>query len=126
MVLRIAVDSEDLTMSRFALSPLWELIHALRLLAGDPRHHQDAALRPWLARARDRYQELVREADVDVVLALHPPGWGADFLSPVPAGYPPASMTWWPRSGPRPLSRPAGRSPRCCGASRPIRGYGAS
>jgi hypothetical protein len=43
-------------------------------------------LRPWLGRARDRYLALAREADVGVILALNPPGWGADFLSPVPAG----------------------------------------
>ena len=36
-MLRIEVRNEDLTMSRFALSPLWELTHALRLLASPPR-----------------------------------------------------------------------------------------
>ena len=30
MALRIEVRSEDLTTTRFALSPLWELLHALR------------------------------------------------------------------------------------------------
>ena len=33
-VLRINVRNEDLTMSRFALSPLWELTQALRMLPG--------------------------------------------------------------------------------------------
>jgi DNA-binding transcriptional ArsR family regulator len=42
-------------------------------------------LRPWLARARDRYQALAREVDLEVIIVLHPPGWGTDFLSPVPA-----------------------------------------
>ena len=69
-------------MSRFALSPLWELTHALRLLAGPS---DTSVLRPWLARARDRYLALTREADVGVILALNPPGWGVDFLAPVPA-----------------------------------------
>ena len=41
-------------------------------------------LRPWLIRARDRYQALARETDISVILALNPPGWGADFLSSVP------------------------------------------
>ena len=86
MALRIQVRSEDVTMSRFALSPLWELIHALRLLAGTARRQDSTVLRPWLARTRDRYQALAREADLEVVLALQPPGYGADFLSPVPAG----------------------------------------
>ena len=43
-------------------------------------------LRPWLVRARTRYQELAREADIEVLLTLNPPGWGADFLTPVAAG----------------------------------------
>jgi DNA-binding transcriptional ArsR family regulator len=83
VTLRVEVGSEDLTMSRFALSPLWELTHAMRLLAGPS---DTSVLRPWLARARDRYLALTREADVGVILALSPPGWGADFLTPVPAG----------------------------------------
>jgi DNA-binding transcriptional ArsR family regulator len=83
VALRIEVGNEDLTMSRFALSPLWELTHALRLLAHPPG---ELVLRPWLVRARDRYQALTREADIAVILALNPPGWGADFLAPVPAG----------------------------------------
>jgi DNA-binding transcriptional ArsR family regulator len=82
-VLRIEVGNEDLTTSRFALSPLWELTHALRLLAGPS---DTSVLRPWLVRARDRYRALAGEADVGVILALLPPGWGADFISPVPAG----------------------------------------
>jgi DNA-binding transcriptional ArsR family regulator len=83
VVLRIEVGNEDLTMSRFALSPLWELTHALVLLAGPS---DTSVLRPWLVRARDRYLALTREADVGVILALNPPGWGVDFLTPVPAG----------------------------------------
>ena len=83
MVLRVEVGNEDLTMSRFALSPLWELTHALRLLAGPP---DTSVLRPWLVRAHDRYLALTRAADVGVILALNPPGWGADFLAPIPAG----------------------------------------
>jgi Family of unknown function (DUF5937)/Helix-turn-helix domain len=83
VALRIEVSNEDLTTSRFALSPLWELTHALRLLASPPA---ESVLRPWLVRARDRYRALVREADIGVINALSPPGWGADFLAPVPAG----------------------------------------
>jgi DNA-binding transcriptional ArsR family regulator len=83
VALRVEVGNEDLTMSRFALSPLWELTHALRLLAGPS---DTSVLRPWLVRARGRYLALTREADVGVILALSSPGWGADFLVPVPAG----------------------------------------
>ena len=85
MVQRIVVGNEDLTMSRFALLPLWELTHALRLLGGRSGRTAEPVLRPWLLRARSRYQALAREADIEVVLALNPPGWGADFLVPVPA-----------------------------------------
>jgi Family of unknown function (DUF5937)/Helix-turn-helix domain len=85
-VLRIEVGSEDLTRSRFALSPLSELTHALRLLAGQWRRSGESVLRPWLVPARDRYLALAREADIGVILALNPPGWGAEFLAPVPAG----------------------------------------
>jgi hypothetical protein len=85
MALRIEVRNEDLTRTRFAISPLWELSNALRVLAGRPGQRDEPVLRPWLARARDRYQALAREADLEVILVLHPPGWGADFLSPVPA-----------------------------------------
>ncbi|MGH3150796.1 MAG: DUF5937 family protein [Streptosporangiaceae bacterium] len=86
MVQRIAVGNEDLTRSRFALSPLWELTHALRQLGGRQNQPAEPVLRPWLVRVRSRYQALAREADIDVLLALNPPGWGADFLTPVQAG----------------------------------------
>jgi DNA-binding transcriptional ArsR family regulator len=82
VVLRIEVNREDLTRSRFALSPLWELTHAMRLLAHGDR---ESVLRPWLVRALDRYRVLACEADVEVILALQPPGWGADFMTPDPA-----------------------------------------
>jgi DNA-binding transcriptional ArsR family regulator len=85
VALRIEVGNEDLTTSRFAVSPLWELTHALRLLAGLPGHPDVPVLRPWLVRARDRYRALARATDIDVILALMPPRWGADFLAPVPA-----------------------------------------
>ena len=84
-VLRINVRNEDLTMSRFALSPLWELTQALRLLPGGSRPPDEPVLRPWLLRARDRYRALARETDLGVIRALSPQGWGADFLAPVPA-----------------------------------------
>jgi DNA-binding transcriptional ArsR family regulator len=85
VALRIEVGNEDLTTSRFAVSPLWELTHALRLLAGLPGQQAVPVLRPWLVRARDRYLALARATDIDVILALMPPRWGADFLAPVPA-----------------------------------------
>jgi DNA-binding transcriptional ArsR family regulator len=90
VTLRIEVASEDLTTTRFALSPLWELTQALRVLAGQPGRPDEPVLRPWLVRMRDRYRALGREADLGLIQALHPPGWGADFLAPVPASLSPA------------------------------------
>jgi DNA-binding transcriptional ArsR family regulator len=84
-MLRIEVRREDLARSRFALSPLWELITALRRLASSSGH-TETALRPWLQRTRGRYQSLLLEVNLDTVLALQPPGYGVDFLSPPPLG----------------------------------------
>lgn len=86
MTLRVEASGDDLTASRFAISPLWELTQALRQLAGRSVHQETPALRPWLVRAASRYERLRREADIAAVLALEPPGWGADFLVAVPTG----------------------------------------
>ncbi len=87
-MLRIAVGNRDIAASRFAISPLWELVSALRRLAvtmpGSPHRRIIPALEPWLAQARDRYLELAREADLAVVQALYGTTYGADFLSPIP------------------------------------------
>jgi DNA-binding transcriptional ArsR family regulator len=88
-MLRIGVSNEDLAMSRFAISPLWELTSALRRLAESApaagRRRVIPAIEPWLARTRARYQDRAREADVAVIHALDGEGYGVDFLSPVPA-----------------------------------------
>lgn len=83
-VLRLAVGSDDLARTRFAVSPLWELVHAMRALAG--RGARRGPAQPWVERARGRYAELRRETDVEAVLALQPPGYGADFVVPPPRG----------------------------------------
>jgi DNA-binding transcriptional ArsR family regulator len=89
MALRIKVSNEDLAMSRFAISPLWELTSALRRLGGpgpgEAHHRTVPALEPWLARTRARYRALCREADIEVIHALDGESYGVDFLSPVPA-----------------------------------------
>lgn len=83
--MRIDASSDDVTASRFAVSPLWELTQALRQLSGQGKQ-LDTTLRPWINRARDRYRRLAREADLDVLNALAAPGRGVDFIAPVPAG----------------------------------------
>lgn len=79
MTLRLTAGNDDLITSRFSISPLWELVRAVQLLTEptDP-----ALLRPWLARYRSR----ARALDLDVVLALQAPRWGADFVTMVPTG----------------------------------------
>jgi DNA-binding transcriptional ArsR family regulator len=79
MTLRLTVGNDDLITSRFAISPLWELVHAVRRVSETTDH---APLRPWLARYRPR----ARAINLEVVLALQAPHWGVDFLTVVPAG----------------------------------------
>lgn len=83
-MLHVEVSPEDLARSRFAISPLWELVHLLRRLGspGGP----DVALARWLARVGERYRVLRDRTDLPLVAALQPPGYGADFLSPPPEG----------------------------------------
>lgn len=83
-VLRLGVGPDDLARTRFAVSPLWELVHAMRAVAGRGRGRGPAE--PWVERARDRFARLRRETDVEAVLALQPPGYGADFVAPPPRG----------------------------------------
>jgi hypothetical protein len=82
-LIRIAVGPDDLAQSRFAISPLWELVHAMRALGG--RDGRGGPAQPWVDRARGRYAELRRSADVDAVLVLQPEGYGVDFLLPPPS-----------------------------------------
>jgi hypothetical protein len=118
VALRIEVGHEDLTTSRFALSPLWELTHALRLLAGVTPGPGEPLFRPWLVRARSRYQALARETDVGVILALFAPGWGADFLAPVPATVDTTISDLLDQVRSTPRSRRAVRLARHCAGSR--------
>lgn len=84
MVLRLYVTQADLVRSRFAISPLWELVHALRHLESPGR--PDAAVAPWAWRLGLRYRTLCDRLDLSLVFALQPPGYGADFMSPPPTG----------------------------------------
>ena len=79
-VIRLGVGPDDLARSRFAVSPLWELVHALRALGEG--HRRGGPAQPWVDRARERFRTLRRSADVDAVLVLQPEGYGVDFLLP--------------------------------------------
>ena len=79
-MVRFVFSVEDLALTRFAISPLWELVHSLLVLR-DPSH---AALHvPWLRSLSGRLQGLPLER----AAALTPPrGYSPDFLMPLPRG----------------------------------------
>jgi DNA-binding transcriptional ArsR family regulator len=79
-VVRFVFSVEDLALTRFAISPMWELERSLVALR-DPSH---AALHlPWLRSLSGRLDGLALERAV----ALTPPrGFSPDFTTPPPAG----------------------------------------
>jgi DNA-binding transcriptional ArsR family regulator len=79
-VVRFVFSIEDLARTRFAISPMWELVASLLALR-DPAH---AALHlPWLRSLSGRLDGLALERAV----ALTPPrGYTPDFLTPPPSG----------------------------------------
>lgn len=73
------LDADDLSRTRFAFSPLWEVVASLRVLA-DPAAH--ALHLPWAERARSR----LGRYDSALLAALVPPrGYLPDFLTPPPS-----------------------------------------
>lgn len=80
MAVRLHVGQADLLRCRFALSPLWETVAAVRTLA-DPR--RQAYHLPWL-----REVAAAHDAERTAPLALLLPRTGAtpDFLTPPPTG----------------------------------------
>jgi DNA-binding transcriptional ArsR family regulator len=79
-VVRFIFTVEDLALTRFAISPMWELVRSVLALR-DPSH---AALHlPWLRSLSGRLHGLALER----VAALNPPrGYSPDFLVPLPSG----------------------------------------
>lgn len=78
--MRFVFSVEDLALTRFAISPMWELVRSVLALR-DPSH---AALHlPWLRSLSGRLQGLALES----VAALNPPrGYTPDFVVPLPSG----------------------------------------
>ena len=72
--------TKDLALTRFAISPMWELITGLRVLRDPAR----AAMHgPWVRTALP----IARGLDLEGALALTPPdGYMPDFLTPPPSG----------------------------------------
>lgn len=81
--MRIDVTAEDLSNSRFALSPLFELNGLLRTLTGLGRQPLPRA---WSARLQPILRRLRRTTELDAVLALQTRAGGAEFVAPPPHG----------------------------------------
>jgi DNA-binding transcriptional ArsR family regulator len=80
MSLLLVFGRDDPARVRFAVSPLWETMSALRVLL-DP--HRRRYHLPWLESVRPELDRL----DLWPLLVLSPRrGWTPDFLSPAPAG----------------------------------------
>jgi DNA-binding transcriptional ArsR family regulator len=76
----LAFGRDDPARVRFAISPLWETMSALRVLLEPGRHKYHL---PWLESVRPDLDRL----DLWPLLVLSPhSGWTPDFLSPAPAG----------------------------------------
>jgi DNA-binding transcriptional ArsR family regulator len=77
---------DDQARTRFVISPAWETVHAIRVIAEPQRHLYHL---PWLEAVRPQAERL----DLRPLLMLTPRrGWTPDFLSPVP-DTPDADMT---------------------------------
>jgi DNA-binding transcriptional ArsR family regulator len=77
-VVRFVFTVEDLARTRFAISPIWELVHSLVALR-DPSH---AALHlPWLRTLSGRLDGI---PVTRVVALIHATGYTPDFLFPPP------------------------------------------
>ncbi len=81
-MLRFEVSADDLLHSRFALSPLFELDHLIRTLAGQSRHRLPP---PWAARLEPAYRRFRPDPAFRALLALHSRHHGPGFLAPPPA-----------------------------------------
>ena len=79
-MVRFVFSVEDLALTHFAISPMWELVRSALALR-DPSH---AALHlPWLRSLSGRLHGL----ELERVAALNPPrGYTPDFLVPLPSG----------------------------------------
>ncbi|GII62047.1 ArsR family transcriptional regulator [Sphaerisporangium krabiense] len=84
-VLIIEVGPQDVMASRFAVSPLIETMHALRILSG---HQEPGVHGRWAERAREPYARLLRERPALAALAVlfRRGDYSADFIAPPPSG----------------------------------------
>jgi DNA-binding transcriptional ArsR family regulator len=77
-MIRIRASAEDLMQTRFAFSPLWEVVASFRALVDPSRH---AIHLPWMMQAREE----LRGLELGPLRALaQPEGYIPDFLTPPP------------------------------------------
>ncbi len=77
-MISIRASAEDLMQTRFAFSPLWEVVASFRALVDPSRH---AIHLPWMVQARER----LRGLELGSLRALaQPEGYIPDFLTPPP------------------------------------------
>ncbi|AQZ63587.1 putative transcriptional regulator [[Actinomadura] parvosata subsp. kistnae] len=79
--MRIELSSEELATSRFAVSPLFELMGVLRVLSGRSRGYP---AQTWVRRLSPAYDELRQHAGCAVLLALQGGTYHAGFITPPP------------------------------------------
>jgi hypothetical protein len=79
-VVRFVFSVEDLARTRFAISPIWELVHSLVALR-DPAYA--AVHLPWLRTLSGRLDDV---PIADAIALTHARGYVPDFLFPPPAG----------------------------------------
>jgi DNA-binding transcriptional ArsR family regulator len=80
-MLALELTLEDLLQSRFAISPVGELVGAARAIAGS----SSAAQNGWARKRRRTLDELAGEHDLRALFALLPPcAYTPDFLMPLP------------------------------------------
>ncbi len=79
MSIHLRLGPADIVSARFAISPLWEVGNAVRLLTRPALSGYHA---PWL----DSVQPELAGVDLSALTALHPPGagWVPDFMTPPP------------------------------------------
>lgn len=80
-MIRFEAGADDLLHSRFAISPLFELVSLLRILAGLGGQRLPGQ---WAARLMPAYRALLRDTALPAVLALEDEAGGADFIAQPP------------------------------------------
>ncbi|HWS38417.1 MAG TPA: DUF5937 family protein, partial [Actinoplanes sp.] len=80
-MLRFRASPDDMARTRFALSPVFELLNLLRALVSPPGR---GVPEEWLARLRPGFGRLRDDPALDAIMMLHTGSSGANFICPPP------------------------------------------